>query len=240
MAKSVQANAPLYEQVKLYVLNLIEDEAWGEGRRLPSESKLVKHCNASRMTVNRALRELAGEGHIERVAGVGTFAAEARANSHPLDIRNIAEEIAARGHIHSCRVIDVIEIRAKPEVAIQFSVMMGSRIFRSQILHLESGMPIQFEDRFVLPDFAPEYDRVDFNTMTTNEYLLKIGPHIEKWEQKLTSKKPPPEIADALQVDNAEHCLVLTRRTWVAGRVVTYSHLYHPASRFQFESTYSV
>lgn len=44
--------------------------------------------------------------------------------------------------------------------------------------------------------------------------------------------------ANALNIDNNEHCLILTRRTWVRGRVVTYCHLYHPALRFQFESMY--
>lgn len=237
MATATQSSSPLYERVKLHVLKLIETETWADGRRLPSENDLVKTCKASRMTVNRALRELAAEGHIERVAGVGTFAAEAKVGSHPLDIRNIAEEIAARGHKHSCQVINLTEIRAKPEVAIQFSVMMGSRIFHSRILHYESGMPIQFEDRYVLPDFAPEYASADFSQITTNEYLLKISSRIEQSEQKLTSEIPPADIATALQIDSIEHCLVLTRRTWVGGRIVTYTHLYHPASRFQFEST---
>jgi len=239
MATNTHSSSPLYERVKLHVLKLIETEKWAENRRLPSESELVKTCKASRMTVNRALRELAAEGHVERVAGVGTFAAEAKVGSHPLDIRNIAEEIKARGHTHSCRVIDLTEIRANPEVAIQFSVMMGSRVFHSQILHFESGIPIQFEDRYVLPEFAPEYASIDFSKIMTNEYLLKISSRIEKAEQKLTSEVPSAEIASALDIDGNEHCLILTRRTWVAGRVVTYSHLFHPTSRFQFESTYT-
>lgn len=238
MATSAHLSSPLYERVKLHVLKLIENESWADDRRLPSENDLVKTCKASRMTVNRALRELAAEGYIDRVAGVGTFAAEAKVGSHPLDIRNIADEITSRGHTHSCEVIDLTDIRAASEVAIQFSVHMGTRIFHSRILHSESGMPIQFEERYVLPEFAPEYANVDFSEITTNVYLLSIDSRIEQSEQKLTSELPPADIAKALKISSSEHCLVLTRRTWVRGRVVTFTHLYHPASRFQFESTY--
>jgi GntR family histidine utilization transcriptional repressor len=239
MRSASQSSSPLYKQVKLYVLELLEAEDWSDDRRLPSESELVQICKASRMTVNRALRELVGEGYVVRIAGVGTFAAPPKFASHPLHIRNIAEEIVTRGHTHSCEVITQSEIRAMPEVAIQFSVAMGSRIFHSQILHCESGTPIQFEDRYVLPEFAPEYGSVDFCKTTTNEYLLKINSRIEQSEQKLTSEIPSLDIAKSLGIDKTEHCLILTRRTWVEGRVVTYTHLYHPASRFQFESTYS-
>ncbi|MEX2495618.1 MAG: UTRA domain-containing protein [Woeseia sp.] len=234
--KSKQIN-PLYERVKRHVLELIKAENWDEDRRLPSETQLVKACGASRMTVNRALRELAAEGHVERIGGVGTFAADIKVASHPLEIRNIVEEIQSRGHEHSCRVIELTEVRAAVDVAILFSILARSRLYRSRILHLESGTPIQFEVRYVLPYFAPDYNSVDFSQMSTNEYLLKLGPKIEQSEQKLTSELPAADIAEALELDASEHCLVLRRRTWVYGQVVTFSQLYHPASRFQFEST---
>ncbi len=236
---SDKSGSPLYERVKLHVLQLIEDEAWGDERRLPSESDLVKTCNASRMTVNRALRELVAEGYIERIAGVGTFAAETKAASHPLDIRNIAEEIAERGHSHSCEVIALSHIRATAEIALQFSVAMDTRLFHSEILHFENGLPIQYESRYVLPEFAPDYDSVDFHEITTNQYLLSMSSRIEKSEQKIMAQLPPTAVAAALQIESGEYCLVLERRTWVKGRVVTYSQLFHPATRFQFESIYT-
>ncbi|MDA0706713.1 MAG: UTRA domain-containing protein [Proteobacteria bacterium] len=207
--KSVSApHSPLYARVKLHVLELIENEEWSDDRRRPSENQLVATCKVSRMTVNRALRELVAERHIVRVPGVGTFAAEAKVPSHPLDIRNIAEEIAARGHVHSCEILDQMEIRATPEVAIQFFVAMGARIFHSKILHFESGTPIQLEDRYVLPEFAPMYTSVDFRHMTPNEYLLTVNSKIEQSQQTLTSELPQANIAKLLRIDSTEYCLV--------------------------------
>ena len=231
-------NIPIYQRVKLYILELINDEAWQKEHRLPSEHELVKTLSTSRMTINRALRELANEGYINRIAGVGSFAAEAKPESHPLEIRNIAEEIVSRGHTHSCKVIKIDEARATPEVAIQFSIAPGSRLFHSQVLHFESDTAIQFEDRFILPTFAPDYLKLDFDKTTTNEYLLKVAPSIEKVEQIIAAEQPKEDIRKLLKLSEYEPSLTLTRKTWVNKTVVTYSRLYHPAFNFQFSSSY--
>ena len=63
------------------------------GDRVPSENELVESMNVSRMTANRALRELNDEGYVERIAGRGTFVADYRSQSHLLEVQNIADEI---------------------------------------------------------------------------------------------------------------------------------------------------
>jgi DNA-binding GntR family transcriptional regulator len=68
---------------------------------VPSENELAGHFRISRMTANRALNELTAGGFLARVPGVGTFVKEPRARSSLLELRNIAEEIGARGHTHS-------------------------------------------------------------------------------------------------------------------------------------------
>ena len=69
-----RAAAP-YSRVKKYLLGEMQGGRWPPGAQMPSEAELVAQFGVSRMTVNRALRELQSEGLIERVQGVGTFAA---------------------------------------------------------------------------------------------------------------------------------------------------------------------
>lgn len=59
----------------------------------------------SRMTINRALRELTDEGLLVRLQGVGTFVAEPKGQSALFEIRSIADEINARQHQHRCEVL---------------------------------------------------------------------------------------------------------------------------------------
>ncbi len=87
---------PLYLQVKRHILDNIGSGKWGTSARVPSENDIVKSFGVSRMTANRALRELRDEGVLVRIAGVGSFVADQHAHAHPLEIRGIADEIRAQ------------------------------------------------------------------------------------------------------------------------------------------------
>ena len=70
--------APLYARVKQMIAQQIRSGAWPAHYRVPSESELVEELGFSRMTINRALRELTAEGLLVRMQGVGTFVAQPR------------------------------------------------------------------------------------------------------------------------------------------------------------------
>ena len=105
----------------------------------------------------------------------------------------------------------------------QFSIPHGSRLLHSLILHFESGIPIQVEDRYILPNFAPGYLDTDFTQTTTYEYLMKIRSDIEQVEQILSAEIPDERIAKLLDTSDHEPVLVLARRTWIDDAVVTSS-----------------
>src|SRR3546814_3828698 len=88
---------PRYRRFKEHIVKHIEAGDWRAGDQVPSESTLVRQLKVSRMTVNRALRELTHEGLLVRVQGTGTFVAEKRPLFNLVELRNIADEIAERG-----------------------------------------------------------------------------------------------------------------------------------------------
>ena len=98
---------PLYRQVKRHILERIAARALIEGAQVPSENELTRELGISRMTAHRALRELTAEGVLRRVRGAGTFVAAAKPESALFEVRNIAEEIAARGGRHSAEVLQL-------------------------------------------------------------------------------------------------------------------------------------
>ena len=73
---------PKYQRLKSHIIARIKAGDWQPAHQLPSEHELVSSLQVSRMTVNRALRELASEGYLTRVPGVGTFVAEIHSRSH--------------------------------------------------------------------------------------------------------------------------------------------------------------
>ena len=102
-----------YRQVKDHIVKLINTGELKPKDRVPSEHALVKAFGIARMTAHRALKELSDEGYVTRLAGVGTFVAEARPHSDVLKVRNIADEIRARGHVHSAQVLTLQEVEAE-------------------------------------------------------------------------------------------------------------------------------
>src|SRR5207248_6519884 len=135
---SLPQAAARYLQVKDFILERIAGGALRAGERVPSENELTRTLTVSRMTANRALRELAADGVLIRVAGVGTFVAEQRVHAHPLEVRNIADEIRARGRQHRVRVHALESVSASRELAERFGVKPGAALDYSLLTHFRS------------------------------------------------------------------------------------------------------
>ena len=166
----------LYAQVKEHISRKIQDGTWPAGHRLPSEHELVAQFGISRMTVNRALRELVEQGRIVRVAGVGSFVAEDKPQSTLLQIANIASEIRARGHDYGYQLVAAERFAASPDVAAWLDLRAGESVFHTVCLHLEDGLPVQLEDRFVNPRVVPDFLAQDLAATPPSEYLVRHVP----------------------------------------------------------------
>lgn len=223
---------PLYKKVKSHILDGIANGRWGETDRVPSENELVSEFGVSRMTANRALRELTEEGYLTRVPGVGTFVAEQRANSHPLEVRNVADEIHARNHIHESDVKTLVEKPATRKLAEQLHIRVGDPVYQSVILHLENGIPIQLEDRHVTAARAPGYLDADYTSVTPSEVLNRIAP-LQESEHVVRAVQPTRQQSRWLQISADEPCLLINRRTWASGKPMSVAKLHHPGSRYE-------
>jgi len=229
---------PRYRQLKELIIRRISSGELRPLDRVPSENELVDSTGVSRMTANRALRELNDEGYVERVAGVGTFVADFKAASHVLEVRNIADEIELRGHDHSATVLQNAASPADEKAAAALHTGTGMPLLHARLVHFENGIPIQLEDRYVLPEFAPHFLAQDFQTMTPSAYLSSVSP-LQEAEHVVRAAIPDEQTRISLQMDNGEPCLVVTRRTWAHGRPVSIAKLFHPGNRFELSGHYA-
>lgn len=229
---------PRYQQLKEMIIERISSGELLPKDRVPSENELVESMRVSRMTANRALRELTNEGYVDRVAGRGTFVADFRARSHVLEVHNIADEITRRGHSHTCEVLRRSRQRARGELAKALDVEQGTEVFHLLLVHYENGVPVQVEDRHVLAEFAPDCLAQDFKVVTPSAYLTGISPLAEA-EQVVRASKPNAAVRKQLHMDAEEPCLVVLRRTWSHGRPVTFARLHHPGTRYELTGRYT-
>ncbi|AHI25094.1 histidine utilization repressor [Komagataeibacter xylinus] len=220
-----------YEQVKQYITARIKQGEWKVGQRLPSESELVEITGVSRMTVHRALRELMTEGMVTRAQGVGTFVARPAPRAELLQLHDIADDIIASGHTHHSRVITLDTARADVDLAMSFDQRPGSKLFHSVIVHYEDDTPLQVEERYVSPHFAPDYLNQDFSIAHPHRHLYHIAEP-DEIEHVIFAITPSQELQRLLELDTPEACLQLVRRTWVQDRIVMKGTFTYPGSRY--------
>ncbi len=224
---------PVYEQVKAFIRGHISSGRWKPGDPVPSEAALMAQFGVARMTANRALRELAAEGMVTRVQGSGTRVAELHRISSQLTIRDIHEEVVERGHIHTTRVVLVVQEKSSADVAASLGLRTGAPVFHTVLVHLENGIAIQYEDRYVNPAAAPDYLGVDFLQTTPTHHLLAHAPLTEA-SYNIEACLPSAVEAKALGIKRAEPCLAMMRRTVSGAHVASVARLVYPGTRYSF------
>jgi GntR family histidine utilization transcriptional repressor len=193
----------------------------------------------SRMTVHRALHEMATQGILERFAGIGTFVAEPRPQTGLMNITDIAKEIRSRGHEYACDLISLGRESANLEVATALGLDTGASVFHAVCRHRENGVPIQIEDRYVNPKAAPGFLDQDFTASGCSEYLMRTVP-LDEVEHVVYAVQPTAEQAELLDIRPSHPCLVLSRRTWSGPVAVTFVRCFHPGSRYRLGSRFQV
>jgi GntR family histidine utilization transcriptional repressor len=224
-----------YQLIKRSITDGIAAGFWQVGEILPSEHALCRRFSVSRMTVNRAMRELAQENLIRRVPGKGSYVADTIAQSGLVQIRSIADEIAARGGKHYARVLTLEAVEAPATISHH---LQAQRVFHSLILHFEDDAPLQIEDRFVSPVAAPGYLDQDFTLTTPNEFLARVAP-LGAAEHSVQALPASAEAALLLEIPPGTPCLVVQRKTWSAGRPVSAATLTHPGNRFRLQGEFN-
>jgi GntR family histidine utilization transcriptional repressor len=224
---------PAFQAIKAHVLSKIHEGVWTEGEAIPGEEALAREFGVSRMTVNRALRELSDEQIVERIQGSGTYVAQQKYQSTLVEIRNIADEIAARGHTHRSELHRLERMKAGDALGRRFGLPAAQLLYHSVVVHFENEQPIQVEDRHVNPQVAPDYLAQDFNSLTPNAYLMRVAP-LQGVHFEIEACLPPPHIGEMLHMPAAEPCLVLHRQTHSMGQVASVAVMWHPASRYRF------
>jgi len=233
----MNGDQPLYERIKSVIDRRIETSEWPADFRVPSEEELADEFGASPLTVRRSLRELQAVGVLIRIQGKGTFVIGPRMQCAVFNLPDIAEEVAAMGGQHSCRVVAHTLLGKDSPARNMLQLSADDTIFHSRLLHLEDGTPIQVEDRYVNASEAPGYLEQDFTRMTPNWWLLRETT-VTTVDNSIRAIRADEEVRKLLQIDVNQPCLLLDRSTWRDGVPVTRSRFIYPGDRYRMRSTH--
>ncbi len=88
---------PLYYQLKQILLRRILDEKAVPGESIPSEKELQDRYQVSRITVRRAVNDLASEGYVTREPGRGTFVRPAKLQDLSQTLGGFVDDLRSQG-----------------------------------------------------------------------------------------------------------------------------------------------
>ncbi|KGK00143.1 UTRA domain-containing protein [Thalassotalea sp. ND16A] len=225
---------PKYKVIAEAILTKIQTGEWLEGDKIPSEMELAELFSASRMTARKAVDSLVHAEYLERLPSVGTFIKAPKAQSSLLEIKNISDEIIARGHDHKMVVLSKMTLVPNDKVAFELSAF-ESKVFKIVILHYENDTPIQLEERFVNAELVPQFLEQDFTKITANQYLTLVAP-LSEAHVTVEAIEPSNILKHHLHISSGTPCLKIIRSTFSDGKAISYAMLYHPADKYKLTS----
>ena len=221
-----------WEAIRTEVLSRIQSRIWPPGALIPSEELLAQEFGCARATVNRALRELALSGVLERKRKAGTRVAALPVRKATLDIPVIRHEITARGQSYSFHVVSQGLSHPPLAVAARLGLPEKTLMIHLQTLHLAGGTPHVYEDRWlnpaILPDPAPDFARISANEWLVANVAYAMGD--------IAFSAEPASMAEAtaLAVPQGTAVFITERCTWAPDLPITWVRLSHrPGYRLQ-------
>ena len=230
------ATPPRYKVIEEFLLERIGNGDYPLHHQIPPEERLARDFSVSRMTANKAINNLVQQGYLVRQAGLGTFVTDRKSESSLHEVMNIAAEVRARGHAYTNHIVRSEAVAADDEVALKLGLRIGAEVFHSILVHLEDGVPIQLEDRFVNPRWVPHYLSCDFSRQSPNEVLVASCP-ISDVEHVVEAVHADAQTAEWLAIAPGAACLSMIRRTWSDEHLISYVRLIHPGERYKLRSS---
>lgn len=257
----MKKKTPAYQRIKNAILDNIHSGKWQAGNAISTEMALAEEFGVSRMTVNRALKELSEERVLERRQGSGTFVAQQQFNHTFVEVRNIAQDLKSANRDYQAQVVSKRsitasmldgELRRKFDIDVSDANALNAKastmplatdngedsdeapiLYEVKIIHFADGQPMQFEERWVDAVKVPEFIEQDFSVVNTSDYLIAKSP-LERGSYTIRALAASEEVAQALQISLHAPTLVLCRQTYSAGQVVTFVKMWHAGDRYQF------
>jgi GntR family transcriptional regulator len=197
------AFSPLYQQIKVLILQSLQSGEWKPGEAIPSEVELAARYKVSQGTVRKAIDELAAENLLVRRQGKGTFVAT-HAEQHVQyrflrlypDQGSPDSEGPAQRHIVDCK-----RTRASADVARGLGIRTGDAVLQVRRVLSFASVPTILEDLW-LPG-------TPFKGLTTERLAGYDGPMYALFETEFGVRMVRAQEKIRAVLPDQEQCALL-------------------------------
>src|SRR5918999_3230236 len=211
------AKAPMYAEIKDWILDQIDQGAFPEGSRLTPEVELAEQFGVSRPTVRQAILELARDGVVARRRGGGTVVVPRRM-AYPIGrLMSFSEEFAASGSRIGSRVLFAGVVRADADPAVRLGIAIGTNVFRLDRVRLVDDLPAAWQRSHIARTRVPGIESVDFATASLYRVLReRYGLLIASADEVIRAAAAEKTDADLLEMTEGGPIFRIERRSFDA------------------------
>lgn len=220
--------SPLYQQIKILLVQGLESGEWKPGEAIPSELELAARYGVSQGTVRKAIDELAAENLLVRRQGKGTYVAthaEARTLFRFLRLKpnDGDDEPYPESRLLECR-----RARAGAEVARVLDLKPGDGIVLIRRVLVFGGEPTVLDEISLPATIFKGLSPAKFNEYRGSMYNLfetEFGTRMIRADERLRAVPADATAGEALGVAEGTPLLCVDRVSFTYGdRPVEFRH----------------
>lgn len=198
MLTADRLSVPLWQQLAALLRNRIYSGVYPAGGPLPGELHLVEEFGVSRVTVRRALAELASEGLLVRRRGKATSVA-AWVRPRPAAATGFVEDLIS---LFQATQLTGYQVEAAEAPAWVRRFLRRQAVIRVHRTRVRDGLPFSVSDSYLPVELGRRLDPADLKRLQILEILDdKLGAPVQEAEQHIEAIGAPAEVARELQVE---------------------------------------
>lgn len=239
--------SPALPMTKYHQIYLVLREQLHEGRfsqGVPGELALMQQFGVARVTVRRALEQLAAEGLISREPGRGTRALDlgaSRAVTHGeggqrAQLTGLLENLVSMGLKTSVRVLDVEVVMASVDVANALQLKVGDLVQKAVRVRSTREGPLSHITTYVPADIARQFGRRELAKKPILVLLEESGVTVGRAHQTISARLADVQVAKHLDIAVGSALLAVRRLIYDdQDRPIQWLHgLYRP-DRYEYQ-----
>lgn len=229
---------PLYHQVFVLLRDRILDGEIPTGARIPTEFELAEAFAVSRITVKRALDELAAEGLVERRRGKGTHVIH-RSQPKPVHspLNGLLESLEDLAEHTRVKVVQFRRTPPPVRVRTEFDVSEGEPLAFAIRLRLRGDTPFGHYTSWTRTGH-PDYNATSLASTSRLKLYEQVGIQVRQVKQVLSAVNADAVTAMRLKVEPGTALLSLERRSFdVDGQMVDLLNILYRPDQFTYQMT---
>jgi GntR family transcriptional regulator len=214
---SADAGVPLHRQLFLVLHDEIDRGVIAPGEALPTEQTLCDQFGVSRITVRRALADLAQQGYIERKQGVGSFVRE-HGPADPLPTGRTF--LDGMRQITFETQVDVVDLGVRRPPG-KIAEALGTSAELLQVVRVRrqrrTAEPLMISEAWLPRELADTVTEAALLRAPLYRLLADAGIVVDRVQHEITAQIAGPRNAHLLDTAIGAALLRLNRLVFVAG-----------------------